>query len=247
MYLELVRIWTLNTSGRWLFDRVISAGTHISTGHNKPLLEKLSLPTRAGGDTVESGAIDAVAGRTWHNSGEKTAIITRMRRHRKRGIDEWRFRHYEYMLCFDQSSFNVVHALKEACKKKHANNSADADLAKVRLIADLPMENTVGSLRKEEVDKLVENVKTSIKGFLRGEMQWTEPTQGIKNGPYRTVQIVLPTKKVMPMLGGLLGEIKRKTECRIWVTYYQNDEKKLLTVTGQKDTVNVAISLLQAG
>ena len=233
-YLELVRVWTVNTSGRWLFKRVVSAGTHISTECNKPQLDKLQVTARTGGDTAEGAAIDAVVRGTPHNSEEKTAIIARMRRHRKRGIDEWHFRHYEYMLCFDQPSFNILLALKETCKKKHANNPAYADLAKVRLLGELSIRNPVGSVCEEEVEKQVENVKMCIKGFLREEMHWTAPTQGIRDGPYRTVQIVLPTLKVMPMLGGLLDEIQKKTGCRIWVTYYQTDEKKTSDCYGEE-------------
>jgi len=79
------------------------------------------------------------------------------------------------MLCFDQATFDILQALKEDHKKKRANNSAHADLAKLRLTGELPMGNTVKNVNQEEVNEVVYTVKLGIKGFLRQGLHWTEP------------------------------------------------------------------------
>ena len=201
-----------------------------------------------GGKSPESAALDAIAGKKSHfRSEEKNDILARIGEHRSRGIDNWHFRKYEYMLCFSRSVYETVTTLAECCKKRYGDMPSYATLSKVILIKDLHLNDTAANLSADDTTRLVESIKDGIKSFLATEYQWTRPPLSIADGQFRTKQITLPNfarKFSLAEKEAKLSEISSKTDCRIRVT----DEKfdgQLYSIIGRKDALPFASSLIK--
>lgn len=247
-YLELVRVWTVNNSGEWLFNRVESAGVQVETKFAKRCFKSQSNFLVKGGNPPESAALEAISGKkSYFGSEEKKDILARVAQHRSRGIDNWHFRKYEYMLCFDSSVYENVTTLAKYCKKKYGNSSSYANLSKIILIKDIRLKGSAANLNTDSTTKLVESIKDGIKSFLKREYHWKRPPFSITDGPFRTKQIVL--LKVDVKLNpaeeeAKLDEISTKTDCRIRVTD-ERFESQLLSVTGRSKALPSALSLLR--
>ena len=247
-YLELVRIWTVNTTGDWLFKRVESAGVQVATKFSQSCSKFLKRPFHPGGDTPENAAIEAIAGRDeYFKSTEKDDVLARIRTHRSRGIDDWHFRKYDYMLCFSKSAFDALQVLETQCWKKNAKNPSHATPAKVLLVCNLVLDGTVESLTKAQVKVLVDTIKSGLQDFLTKAYGWKRPQRSIVQGPFRTQQIVLPSTKIMGLEPDVvetkLHDIKNQTECRIRITH-EKFGSQLFPITGRKEALPLAVSLL---
>lgn len=246
-YLELVRVWTVNNSGQWLFNRVESAGVRVETKFAKRCFKSEPHFLVKGGKAPESAALKAISGKkSYFRSDEKMDILARIAQHRSRGIDNWHFRKYEYMLCFDKSVYETVTSLAKYCKKRYGNLPSYAKLSKIILIDDIRLKDAAANLDADATTKLVESIKDGIKSFLKAEYHWTRPPLSIRDGPFRTRQIVLPNVdfNLTPAeKEAKVNEISTKTNCRIRITDERFDYQ-LLSVTGRSEDVPVASSFL---
>ena len=247
-YLELVRVWTVNNSGEWLFNRVESAGVQVETKFAKRCFKSQSEFLVKGGNAPESAALQAISGKkSYFRSEEKNDILARVAQHRSRGIDNWHFRTYEYMLCFDRSVYESVTTLAEYCKKRYGNSPSYAHLSKIFLIRDIRLKSSAASLDTDSATRMVESIKDGIKGFLKAEYHWKRPPLSITDGPFRTKQIVLLSVdvKLSPAEEeAKLDEISTKTDCRIRVTDERFDSQ-LLSITGRSGDLPSASSLVK--
>ena len=243
-YLELIRIWTVNNSGDWLFNRVDSAGVRVATKFVKRRLKSQRKFLVEGGRVPESAVLNAISREKSHfRSDEKNDILARIAQHRSSGLNCWHFRVYEYMLCFDKTAYENVTTLAKYCKKRYRDN-----LSKVILIDDIKLEDAVANLNADATTKLVESIKNGIKSFLRAQYHWKRPPLSISDGPFRTKQIVLLSIdiKLSPAEEeAKVKEISAKTDCRIRVTNERFDSQ-LFTMTGRSETLPFAPSLLKA-
>ena len=247
-YLELVRVWTVNNSGEWLFNRVESAGVQVETKFAKRCFKYQSNFLLKGGNPPESAALEAVSGKqSYFQSEEKKDILARVAQHRSRGIDNWHFRKYEYMLCFDRLIYENVRTLAKYCKERYGNSSSYANLSKIILIKDIRLKDSAANLDTDSTTKMVESIKDGITSFLKAEYFWKRPPLSITDGPFRTKQIVLLNVdvKLNPAEEeAKLDEISTKTDCRIRVTDERFDSQ-LLSVTGRSKALPSALSLLR--
>lgn len=245
-YLEFVRVWTVNLTGSWLFNRVESAGAQIATRFSS---KHLPGPLESGKEPPNETALRAIAGKdSYFGSAEKQDILARMRTHRSRGIDDWHFRKYDYMLCFNKSAFDRLQVLAACCKEKHAMNPSYVKPAKIILVCDLILKTSIEKLSKNETRVLVETIKVGIKDFLTRELGWTRPQKSILDGPFRTKQVVFPPAKITHLepadLDAELRKVATRTDCRIRITdaWYDN---QLVSITGRQEALPLAISLLK--
>ena len=247
-YLELVRVWTVNNSGEWLFNRVESAGVQVETKFAKRCFKSQSNILVKGGNPPESAALEAISGKkSYFRSEEKNDILARVAQHRSRGIDNWHFRKYEYMLCFDRSVYESVTTLAKYCKKRYGNSSSYANLSKILLIKDIRLKDSAANLGTDSTTKMVESIKDGIESFLKAEYHWKRPPLSITDAPLRTKQIVLLNLdvKLSPAEEeAKLDDISTKTDCRIRVTDEKFDSQ-LLSVTGRPGNLPFASSLLK--
>lgn len=78
-YLELVRVWTVNNSGEWLFNRVESAGVQVETKFAKRCFKSQSEFLVKGGNAPESAALQAISGKkSYFRSEERKTISWRV-------------------------------------------------------------------------------------------------------------------------------------------------------------------------
>lgn len=249
-YLELVRVWTVNNSGEWLFNRVESAGVLVETKFSRRSLKNQSKSLVKGGNAPESAALRAISGKeSYFQSEEKNDILARIAGHRSRGIDNWHFRKYEYMLCFDKSVYETLTTLAKCCKKRYGDMPSYTNLSKIILLKDIRLKDAAADLSANDTSRLVKSIKDGIKEFLDKEHHWKRPPLSITNGPFRTKQIVLPrvNMKHSPAENEVtLNDIAARTDCRIRVTDEKFDSQ-LISVTGGKEALAYASSLVKKG
>ena len=247
-YLELVRAWTVNCTGEWLFNRVESAGVQVETDFSRRAWKSKSQPLVKGGNSPEKAALQAISGKDSHfQSEEKHDILERIAQHKSRGIDHWHFRKYEYMLCFDKSAYETLKMLAKRCEEKYGHMACYTNLSKIILVKDIKQTTAMSNLDTRDTKKLVEGVKDAIKSFLTTEYGWQKPLIPIADGPFRTKQIVVPNDDIRLPLDereSKLSGVAAKTDCRIRVT----DEKfdgQLLSITGRKENLSLASAVLR--
>lgn len=247
-YLELVQVWTVNNSGEWLFNRVESAGVQIETKFSRRSLKSQRKLLVKGGNAPASAALKAILGKeSYFRSEEKDDILARIAHHRSRGIDNWHFRKYEYMLCLDKSVYETLTRLAKCCKKRYGDMPSYANLSKIILLKDIKLKDAAANLSADDTSKLVNSIKDSIKSFLDKEYHWKRPPLSVADGPYRTKQIVLlntDMKLSVAEIEAKLSEISTRTECRIRITDEKFDSQ-LLSITGRREAVPLASSLLK--
>ena len=137
--------------------------------------------------------------------------------------------------------------LAKCCKEKYGDLPSYACLSKLILVKDVKLKTAAADLDAGDTSKLVKSIIDSIKSFLNTEYNWQRPPVSIRDGPFRTKQIVLLIHDIKLSLDEKeikLNEIASRKSCRIRVT----DEKfasQLFSVTGRKETLPVATSLLK--
>ena len=123
-----------------------------------------------GGNFPEKAALEAISGKdSFFRSEEKNDILARVAQHSSRSIDNWHFRKYEYMLCFDKSVYETLVMLAKCCKEKHGDLPSYASLSKIILVKDVKLETAAANLDVGDTSKLVKSIKDGIKSFLTAE------------------------------------------------------------------------------
>lgn len=221
-YLELVRVWTMNTQKRWLFERVHSVGIRVPTELTKATLEVDKLDKAKAKKVVKATPITALGGDESYfktkDPNEKETILTRMREHSTVGLFDYHFETFEYILCFDK----VTKILLEKMKKL-AEASLQAKDPQAVVKSNIYQLNC-GSLDNDE-DENVENLrktagkmKIAIKGFLKANFKWEKPAIAISEGEWRTLQVLVSEevkKKVKE--DGKLKEVSKKKGVKIMI------------------------------
>lgn len=247
-YLELVRVWTANYKGEWLFNRVESAGVQVETDFSRRAWKSKTEPLVKGGNSPEEAALKAISGAESHfRSEEKQDILARVGRHKSRGIDHWHFRKYEFMLCFDKNVYEALKMLAKRCKEKYGHLPDYANMSKIVLVKDIRLQAACSNLDTKSTSILVESIKDGIKSFLKTEYGWQRPPIPIADGQFRTKQIVVRNDDIKVKSeerGSKLNEVASRTNCRIRVT----DEKfdgQLFSITGRKESLSLASAVLR--
>jgi len=271
-YLELIRVWTVNHNGVWLFNRVESAGVQVETKFARRAWKSKSKSLVKGGNSPEKAALEAISGKdSYFRSEAKNDILARIAQHKSRGIDNWHFRKYKYMLCFDKPVYEALTMLAECYRERYGDLPSYTNLSKIILvkdvksktaaanldasdtsklvksIKDVKSKTAAANLDASDTSKLVKSIKDGIKSFLHSEYDWQRPPSSITDGLYGTKQIVLPTGDIKLSLDEKetkLNEIASKTDCRIRITDEKFDDH-LFSITGRKEALTFATSLLK--
>ncbi|KAL9597035.1 MAG: hypothetical protein Q9219_005410 [cf. Caloplaca sp. 3 TL-2023] len=252
-YLEMVRVWTANYNGEWLFNRVESAGVQVKSKFAQRAWKSHSKSLVTSGHPPEKAALKAIAGKdSYFRSEEKNEILARITRHRSRGIDPWHFRKYEYMLCFDKSVYDTLMMFAAFCKERHGDSPSYTNLSQIILVRDIKLNTAAADLSANELSSLRDNITDGVKSFLRKNLGWKRPPLSISDGPYRTTQVVLSTAdiKLNPdemeaKLREIPNQIALRTDCRIRVTDERFPDGHLFSITGRKEALPFATSLLK--
>lgn len=242
MFLELNRAWIANTTSRWLFERVDSAGANVRTHFTTTHLPSLPDYGMATAESYER-AITDLAGPPEHYRSddfpyEKSTIVDRMRAHQARGIEPRHFKTYHYILCFSQDVQSTILHLQAAWESEHRTKST----AKIILLQ-------VPEPFNEGPQKIIPELKKVIQHFMAEELGWMEPwvyvdgkpkRLGINQGKERTLMMTLP-QQYRARIKGREVELSSMTGVKVRLTLegtYGNHQ--LVCLTGEKDKVRGA-------
>src|SRR5262249_2534113 len=150
-----VRMWTMNTQEYWLFSRADSCGALIETDINRD-----PNPKYGAGVFPREDALSAVAGDKnyfWSKDpGEKDTVLSRMRKHKTRGIIEADFYQYKHILCFDEQTRKRIEDLKAAV----VTSGKKKVVSQVRLLKSCDWYRDKMGSNREDLSRLFGNVRT---------------------------------------------------------------------------------------
>ena len=241
-YLELVRAWTANLGGPWIFSRVDSAGLTIDSafrrGPGKLAEDEVLSP---GGNPCSAKALDALYGnrryfQTEDYPNEKGEIFKRVKRHRRRGIREEDFTRYNYIICCEKSTTEKLKTLSERAQKEHPNEPNKAQIINIGTPST--------QIQNQPLENIVEQVPSLIKTFLKDKLSWIRPDGAIANGPSRTVFFHVQSRKERDALlknnASGLDKLQVETKCKIAIAWHNKDLGWLVSVTGPGNVLRSA-------
>ena len=241
-YLELVRVWTVNCGGPWIFARVDSAGLLIDSafrrGPGKLAGDKKLTP---GGGSCAVWALQALFKdknyfRTDDYPNEKQSIFERVKAKKARGIREEDFTRYDYILCSGEWALEQLRKLSEISQKEHPNEPNKSKILNIRK----PGTTT----EYQSADGIVKGGRDAVKYFLGSTLSWTRPAGPISNGPDRTLLFCIQGGQG----GGILlrykaaarKKLETKTKCKIHMAWQSKDLGWVVAVVGRKETLKEA-------
>jgi KH domain len=264
-YLELIRAWTVNTTDRWLFGRVSSAGTNVRTqfSTNVAKVPAWELPGRP---VVENWITELSGSRSyfWSEDGprEKETILNKIREWKRCGLRQLHFTRYLHILCFDKATYVILMKMKALAQ----DPLAPPPLASEKTDKEQPLssgkdskivDSTIHFLGPQEsfkvpLAKTIEGVKLNIKNFLITQFNWVRPpnNMGIADGPNRTQFLWIQSGSIGRIIGK--GGAKRKSleeqsKCRIIIGRQSPDEEvygRMVAIVGKMAAVEKAKGLV---
>jgi hypothetical protein len=240
-YLEFVRAWTMNTQKYWLFQRVDSAGAHISTGFSQSVLESEGSASKKADASLQKSALTAIAGgdsyfRTKDAPDEKGTIMKIMQDHQPQGLDESHFTRYEHIICFGAKNYKILEKLKEKANQS-SNKKAKADIHHVKECDWFTPGDKSSLESKEALLKVTGQIKVALKKFLKLKFDWEKPGPGIADGEWRTALLSVSKEQkdnLRKDQGAAKKKIFEKTGCRVQTNPEAGDTWRL-AISGPKD------------
>jgi KH domain len=257
-YLELVRAWVVNTTDRWLFAHVSSAGTNVQT-HFSTSVAKVpawKMPC----EKVEEEWIAQLSGDRsyfWSedNPREKETLLKHMRQWKRDGLHRAYFDYYSHILCFDSATFEILtkmKALAAQVSSGRGQRSPSPGEGPKDSVVD-PKIFLLGPVKSFNVPvaETIEWVKTHIKRFLAAEFDWVRPPKGIADGPKRTLFLWMPplrAERIYGKNGRRLKYLEETDQCRIYIPRYSRDEEKrgkMVSIVGRNEILDKVESSIQ--
>ena len=215
LYFEHRRVWTVNTSGHWLFDSVESGGVGIKTdfaaaavaGSNTKV--QLVMPTTK---SVSSKAVfDCFAASFKKDIARETReIIERVKAVKRQGVKQRTFRDFDHIICFGSYTRRVL-----ADMEKHAQSQIPVDGRPLKVqISMLQVEPPPEHPSDEILQKTLAAVREKVDGFLVSHFNWTQPPTPLWKGLYRTRQFLLVHSK-KEIVRAKTAEIRKRDGCEL--------------------------------
>ena len=266
-----MRIWTANSTNRWLFKRVSSTGHNVSSDYTKA---NFSTPNSHGlshlfapgtrPDLKIISALLAPPNYAWGNGfpNETTSIAKRIQSIPRTGLEEHDLDSYDFILCFNAVGEKILNNLLDAHNIRLTVKGNPPSGLQVRLLPGCDFFNGQECLDDPmKMNKMTTAIKAAIKAFLKTEfgleigvcMQW--PKQ------LRTLQILMKTSEMKHFmtkdaLGGKImqdtakiSNWKENTGCNFWVAFEKwgenSEEVWLVSIVGEKGKLAQAEALVR--
>lgn len=194
-YTSLLREWTLRTGGIWPVKTTHAAGFFTSSRSEvvdtisgmKYLYPSYKLGIKEGKASPQPTALAALFDNKLFNYPYKQDIKKEIESRRSRGITKNIFKNYDYILVFtDREEDNLIRLRKllissngkdavtanRKGKVMHLGRYLTSDGARREIVAP----KNDGD--REQWNAKVAQIKTSIKAFLKGELDWKQPPVG---------------------------------------------------------------------
>ena len=241
-YLELVRAWTANNDGSWLFDEVDSAGLKVGSIFRRgPGKLATDGQLERSGSPYTSEPLEALFEKesyfkTTDYPNEKEKILRRMRLQKRRGIRAKDFRVHDYILCFNEWTLKKLKELADLAQKEHPTKPNKAALTNIGRW-DL-------SIKKQSPENIVKEARSNVQQFLRNTLTWTRPARAIASGSYRTLFFYIEEVAHQKALGrnryAGLKKMQTETLCQIHMSGKADDLGWIVAVTGPKEKLEAA-------
>ncbi|MCJ1381454.1 hypothetical protein MMC17_004564 [Xylographa soralifera] len=228
-YLELVRVWTVNTTRRWIFQEVASAGYSVKSSFTTKHQSQIKHVLKSPGVLTDNKALISLAEQNHFRSAEKRAIFARLDTGKTQGLKAIHFNNWDYILCFDKQAFSLLQNLRVSAQGSTAGKPQSS---RVILIE--------GTELHKDIQTTIRGVKKAARQWLAEELQWTKPDAPIKGGIWRTLQVVVPEtcyKALLAKKGAKRKEIQAKSGCRIDTSANSSGTGSLVTIAGPKDAL----------
>ena len=236
-YLELVRLWTVNTTRRWIFQEVASAGYNVKSSFTAKHQSQIKRPLRSPEVITNNKALLSLAEQNHFKSAEKKAIFARLGTGKTQGVKAIHFNTWDYILCFDKQAFSILEKLRVSAQSSTAGKPQSS---RVILIE--------GTELHKDIQTTISGVKKAARQWLAEEIQWSKPDVSITGGVWRTSQVIVPDtrcKALMVKKGTKRKEIQAKSGCRIYTSATSSGTESLVTIAGPKDALPQAIKLVE--
>ena len=197
---KLLREWTVRTGGDWRVQLIHSAGFFVKNRSEvvdmidslKYTYPSYKIDMSAGNTKPKATASAAVFDNKLYNYPYKKEIQDQISTRKSRGLPKTIFRTYDYIIVFTSREHDNMIKLRKSLIEREGKEIAPKGKGRVlhlghyltldgipREIVDAP-KNKDGSDSRENWNWKVSQLKTAIKGFLKQEMQWSQPPQGAK-------------------------------------------------------------------
>ena len=235
-YLEVLRVWTANRTGRWLFKRVHSAGLTVSTNVQT---------------SIDPVAIQGIGQLLPHDEydwaldspHEVRRIAQRMKFYSPFGFAATDLSTYDVILCFTRTDANRIAKFEP----EHKDGARVIVLPGCR---DISSEDCAKD--PEKIRELIASIKSAVKGFITQELgEWVDGAVK-RTKSYRTLQLLLPGRDLnfagtgdFLTDGDKIKEHESKSGCAIKVTKYKGSTREVLvSIIGPKDHLAKAAALM---
>ena len=247
-YMELVRTWTANNQGPWLFGRVASAGLYVESefrrNGGKLVEDEILQPSQ---QPALKKAVDTLAGpRDYFFSEdgpkEKETICNIIKQQKRQGIHANNFFQYHYILCFEQDVVDALQQLSNIAQKTDPTKTSTSRILLLpgceHLLSKTPFKPFVGPMR------------VALKNFLASELNWTRPNHKFANGPFRTRFLCIKTANQKTAIVGEnwanLKKLSKLSQCRIHVSFRSKELGWVVAIVGPKAALPKAERLVKA-
>ena len=233
----------MNTTNRWLFKEVSSAGTHVErhfTLHHKDKL-KWSKKFKPPADLSKNESLQALIDQNTFQSKERSMIVKRLHRRQTQGVHPEHFYKWDYIICFGKDNQEALQTLQACAISEH--KGSDAPKAKIVMLG--------GAHWKLEGQDLVNATKQAIKTWLREELKWVEPypSLDLSCSLRRTYQVVTTEEHFRTAMGGdwvqAITVIRKDCAVFISCTPWSWDNTRLISCSGKIEELDKAWAMLK--
>jgi hypothetical protein len=239
-YLELLRTWLANTGKHrpWIFKDVSSAGAFItsefSRKHSADFHKHSShFPKDAHSLIAHNQDRTNLDLRAFNKQGtydgsEKRTVMARVGNRKIRGIRAVDFQK-DFILCFDEPMYELLKVMKQAATNDAHGHSQPAQIHLINIRSDL-----------HKHDYEIRDAKAKLREWAAKNLGWTQPSEAISGGFWRTRQVVIPEAGYRALFREhekRLTALKEESTCDFHFSGEWDDGWRLVSIVGRRDKI----------
>ncbi|KAI9721133.1 MAG: hypothetical protein M1828_005239 [Chrysothrix sp. TS-e1954] len=241
-FLEMSRVRAANATGRWLFDKVGSAGFGVESDFTQEAFEAGILneqPMKRDDWSLSKRSLNAIERMLADTKPrEYTDILSRLRQVNRRGLTLSHFQYSDSIICFGGVTFRVLLQMRAYAQQK----LSEQGLRCRGWISRFNMPYLSEDADDKEIERLFETSQQRMTEFLWTKLDWVAPVKiNIVNGPYRTRQILIDRRKADPLKKSI-PELTREAGCLLIRVerFSAVKQKGIASIVGRKETLDKA-------
>lgn len=245
VYLEVVRLWTVNVNNIWLYNRVESAGLQISSQLSSQAVAAKVLDHKLfpGGKPISAKTVNEVAhlyGGPDKQCEELRSTFDRIRDRKLQGIEIKHFADFSHIICFDSGTREALISLRNFAKTQLPANAP----ALKGWVTMLKMVKPPEGVQQVDTKGAYELIKERVRLFLQDQFHWTQPAQDLTKGQFRTRQFPIAKGRREAVVRNTEA-IKKMTGCKR-LRVHADPAGYLVTIVGPEDKLKWAEALVNA-